>query len=83
MIAARILADNELMSFFDEMRADFLTCIGNSQPTEGSAREELYYRHKGLIDLTAYLLEYKTTAEQIIEREASELAAEQPNMDTD
>lgn len=81
--AARILGDEALMGFISEMRADYLTCIGNTQPDDKTTRETLYYRVAGLTDLLATLTAYREAAEGILAADAEEQAAGPSDIESD
>lgn len=81
--AARILEDVVLMDFLNEMRADLLTCIGNTLPDDRTTRDTLYFEHRGLVDLEAHLTAYRETARGIIARDELDQAAAKPDLETD
>ena len=81
--AERILSDEVLMGFLNEMRSDLLTCIGNTQPDDKTTRDTLYFEHRGLVALEAHLTAYRETARGIIERDALDQAAAKPDLETD
>lgn len=66
--ALALLNSEAFLFFIEDLKADLLTCIGNTEPFDDTTRNKLYYEHRGVINLMAHLAQYRATAESIKER---------------
>lgn len=66
ILAAHILEDNNIISFFDEQLELIKESLVNTQPDEEKVRNSLYYQHKGVTEFLQILVAYKEAATQLI-----------------
>ncbi len=64
-LAARILADESVISFFDELKRDIKDATFNTLPEDAEGRERLYWQMRGVEDVLSVMLTYQQTAEKI------------------
>lgn len=69
--AARILADSEIMTFFDEMKDLIKDANFNTEPAESVERERLYYQLRGIEDVLSSMQAYSAKAEEILAAHSS------------
>lgn len=66
--AARILGDEDIMSFLEEMRGDILTTLALTEPEHHKERTSLYFQQRGINDLILYLNTYLQSAQQVVKQ---------------
>lgn len=64
--AARVLNNEDLMSFFSSEKELLLLSIANTQPHEVKTRESLYYQYHALTSFFEGLKQYVSAAEEIV-----------------
>lgn len=65
--AARILENEDLMSFFDEQKDLIKEALFNTTPDMGAKRDNLFYQHLGVEHFLQSLAAYKDAAAAILE----------------
>lgn len=66
--AARLLADDAMMSFLTDLRQELQAEIVNTDALDTQRREAIYFQLRGLADLEYKITAYRDTAEQIMQQ---------------
>jgi hypothetical protein len=66
--AARVLADDAIMSFLAEMRQELQRQLVHTDALETQRREALYFQLRGLADLEYKMISYRDVAEQMMQQ---------------
>lgn len=72
MRAARILENEDIMSFFEEQKAIIKDCLFNTDPEDSKGRDTLFYQHMGVEQFIQTLVAYQTAATRILEASTAE-----------
>lgn len=71
-VAAILLGDSTLRSFFEELKADILASIGNTDPAQEDHRRDLYFQHRGINEVIAHMSTYVEMAAAAREEDEKE-----------
>lgn len=67
-IASRLLGDEDLMWFFNDLLNDIKTASFNTSALQRDEREALYFQHSGLEDVLSRMNSFAQNAQELLER---------------